>query len=201
MVDLKLKETIFFIISGPSGAGEDSVIEGLKEKIKFERVITTVTRKKRVGEKEGYPYYFVSKKRFEPMVKRGTFIEWAEVYGDYRGATKKEIERLKRKKVLALWKVDFQGVESIKKKMPGVLAVLILPPSLKILEKRLIKRNTETLEAIKKRFVFTKKWLKHRDHYDYTVINEENRLEKTINKVFKILLENLKKSQSIDFLG
>jgi guanylate kinase len=194
MVNLKLNKTIFFIISGPSGAGEDSVIEGLKEKIKFERVITTVTREKRPGEKEGSPYYFVSEKKFELMKEEDAFIEWAKVYGDYRGATKKEIARLSKKKVLALWKVDFQGVESIKKKMPEVLAVLILPPSLKILERRLLKRNTETPEVIKKRFVFTKEWLKHKNHYDYTVINEEGKLEETINEVFKILLESLKSS-------
>ena len=191
---MKLKKTIFFIISGPSGAGEDSVIEGLKDKIKYERVITTVTRGKRIGEREGFPYYFVSRKKFESMINKDAFIEWADVYGDYRGATKKEIERLNKKNALALWKVDFQGVETIKKKIPGVLSVLILPPSLKVLEERLIKRKTDTPETIKKRLPFTKKWLKQRKSYDYTVINEENKLEETIDRVLRILLENLQKS-------
>ncbi|OGF21648.1 guanylate kinase [Candidatus Falkowbacteria bacterium RIFOXYB2_FULL_38_15] len=193
MIKMKLKKTIFFIISGPSGAGEDSVIEGLKDKIKYERVITTVTRGKRIGEREGFPYYFVSRKKFESMIKKDAFIEWADVYGDYRGATKKEIERLNKKNALALWKVDFQGVETIKKKIPGVLSVLILPPSLKVLEERLIKRKTDTPETIKKRLPFTKKWLKQRKSYDYTVINEENKLEETIDRVLRILLENLQK--------
>src|SRR3989339_117097 len=194
MIKMKLKKTIFFIISGPSGAGEDSVIEGLKDKIKYERVITTVTRGKRIGEREGFPYYFVSRKKFESMIKKDAFIEWADVYGDYRGATKKEIERLNKKNALALWKVDFQGVETIKKKIPGVLSVLILPPSLKVLEERLIKRKTDTPETIKKRLPFTKKWLKQRKSYDYTVINEENKLKETIDRVLRILLENLQKS-------
>ena len=200
MVKIKLKKTIFFIISGPSGAGEDSVIEGLKDKIKFERVVTTVTRKKREGEREGSPYYFISRKKFESMIKKDAFTEWAEVYGDYRGATKKEIARLIKKKVLALWKVDFQGVEFIKKNMPGVLAVLIMPPSLKVLEKRLIRRKTDTPETIKKRIPFTKKWLRQKDNYDYTVMNKENKLEETIEEVLDILLKNLEKSESIDFL-
>ncbi|HLD30743.1 MAG TPA: guanylate kinase [Patescibacteria group bacterium] len=194
MIKIKLKRTIFFIISGPSGAGEDSVIEGLKDKIKYERVITTVTREKRIGEREGFPYYFVSRKKFESMINKDAFIEWADVYGDYRGATKKEIERLNKKNTLALWKVDFQGVETIKKKIPGVLSVLILPPSLKVLEERLIKRKTDTPETIKKRLPFTKKWLKQRKSYDYTVINEENKLKETIDRVLRILLENLQKS-------
>ena len=194
MIKIKLKRTIFFIISGPSGAGEDSVIEGLKDKIKYERVITTVTREKRIGEREGFPYYFVSRKKFESMINKDAFVEWVDVYGDYRGATKKEIGRLNKKNILALWKVDFQGVETIKKKIPGVLSVLILPPSLKVLEERLIKRKTDTPETIKKRLPFTKKWLKQRKSYDYTVINEENKLKETIDSVLRILLENLQKS-------
>lgn len=188
----KLEKTIFFIISGPSGAGEDSVIEDLKNKINFERVITTVTRSKRRGESEGHPYHFVTVKKFKGMIKNKEFFEWARVYGDYRGATKKEIKRLARKKVLVLWKVDFQGVEAIKKRMPGVLSVLILPPSLKILEQRLIRRGQDSLDIIKKRMPFTKKWLRHRRCYDYVVVNKESELKETIEKVFKIFVQNMK---------
>jgi guanylate kinase len=187
----KIKKTIFFIISGPSGTGEDSVIEGLKNKINFERVITTVTRLERRGESEGHPYHFVTVEKFKEMIKKNQFFEWARVYGDYRGATKKEIKRLARKKVLALWKVDFQGVEAIKKIMPEVLAILILPPSLKILEQRLIRRGQDNLDIIKKRLPFTKKWLRHQACYDYVVINKESKLKETIEKVFGILIQNM----------
>ncbi len=193
MIKFKLKKTIFFIISGPSGAGEDSVIEGLAKKIKFERVITTVTRPKRRGEREGHPYHFVSIPRFKQMIKNKEFFEWAKVYGDYRGATKKEIERLIKKKTLVLWKVDYQGVKAIKKKMPEVLAIFIYPPSLKALEKRLIRRGQDSLEVIKKRLFFTKKWLKEGKYYDYIVVNKENKLDETIEKVFRILVNHLKK--------
>lgn len=193
MINLKLKKTVFFIISGPSGAGEDSVIEGLGKKIKFERVITTVTRGKRPGERERKPYYFISVPKFKKMIKNKKFWEWALVYGDYRGATHKEMERLRRKKTLALWKVDYQGAETIKRKMPEVLSVGISPPSLATLQKRLAKRGQDSPEVIKKRMPFTKKWLKHTRGYDYIVVNKDNKLNETIGKVFKILMRNLKK--------
>jgi len=187
MVKTKLDKTFFFIISGPSGAGEDAVIRGLGKKIRLKRVVTTVTRKKRTGEREGRPYYFVSVPKFKKMIREGAFVEWAKVYGDYRGSTKKEINRLSGKKVLALWKIDFQGVRTIKKQMPGVPAVFICTPSLKILEQRLIKRGLDSPVVIKNRRSFTKKWLTKKRIYDYTVVNREGRLDKTVGNVFSIL--------------
>lgn len=192
MLQPKLNKTIFFIISGPSGAGEDSVIEGLTKKIKFERVITTVTRPKRPGEREGHPYYFVSVSKFKRMIKNKEFFEWARVYGDWRGATKREIKRLEKKKVLTLWKVDFQGVKKIKEKMPDVKAILIAPPSIKILKERLIRRAQDPLSIIEKRMPFTQKWLRHKEYYDYIIVNKENKLKETVEKVFKIIKNILK---------
>lgn len=194
MIKPKIRKTVFSIISGPSGAGEDSVIEGLKKKIKLERVITVVTRKKRRGEKKGKPYYFVSIPKFKKMIEGGEFVEWAKVYGDYRGSTKKEIARLKKKKILALWKIDFQGVEIVKKKMPEVISIFIYPPSEEVLEGRLIKRGQDSLEVIRKRRAFTRKWLNHKKNYDYVVVNRENKLVKTINEVLGILMENISKT-------
>ncbi len=187
MVKQKLEKTFFVIISGPSGAGEDSVIDGLRKKIKCERVVTTVTRPMRKGEREGRPYYFVSVPKFKEMIRKKEFVEWAKVYGDYRGSTKKEIKRISDKKVLAFWKIDFQGTKSIKKKMPEVLSVFIYPPSLKLLERRLVKRGQDSLSVIKKRMSFTKKWLTQKKAYNFVVVNRENRLNETIGKIFSIL--------------
>lgn len=195
MISPKLDKTLFFIVSGPSGAGEDSVIEGLKKKIKLERVVTVVTRAKRKGEREGRPYYFVGTPKFRKMIRNNEFVEWAKVYGDYRGSTKEEIERLGRKKVLALWKIDFQGVKIAKKKMPGVISIFIYPPSQKALERRLVKRGQDSPEVIRKRRAFTKKWLSQKKNYDYIVVNRENRLEETINMVFRILMAIIRKNR------
>ena len=84
-----------FIISGPSGAGEDSIIEGLRERFPIERIITTTTREMRSGESQGNPYYFISKEEFERKIQEKGFVEYALQYnGNLYGVTKEEIERV-----------------------------------------------------------------------------------------------------------
>ena len=178
-----------FIISGPSGAGQDSVIEGLKKFIPIERVITTTTRKMRSGESDGNPYYFISKEEFARGIKENIFFEYAEEYNDqFYGVTKKEIERVLSCGKIGIWKIEYKGVITVKKLMPDVISIFIMTPTLKDIEKRLLKRG-ESKEFIKERMVYTKEWLKHKDVYDYEVINYGNRLDKAVDKVKKIILE------------
>jgi len=180
-----------FIISGPSGAGEDSVIRELEKIIKFNRVTTTVTRKKRLGEKQGKPYYFVTVKKFKELIKNNKLVEWAIVYGDYRGCTKKEINRLLKGKSPILWKADWQGIKTIKKIFPEAISILITSPSYQILEKRLVKRGKDSLKTIKQRERFTKEWLKHKNIYDYIVVNRQGKLKQTTDRVIEIIRKNL----------
>jgi guanylate kinase len=188
---MKKNNAKIFIISGPSGVGEDAVIDGLKKKINFHTVITTVTRKKRPGESQGHPYYFISEKKFQAMLERKEFIEWAVVYGVYRGCTIKEIRRLLELEKPIIWKVDWQGVKTIKKFCPEAVAIFITVPSYQILVKRLIKRGLDSAAVIKNREKFTKNWLKHKGTYDYTVINQEGKLKQTIDKIEKIINKEL----------
>lgn len=186
-----MKLTKIFIISGPSGAGEDSVIEGLRKKMEMNRVITTITRPKRPGEKQGWPYYFVTVKKFKKMIKDNELVEWAIVYGDYRGCTRREIARLQKKKLPILWKVDWQGVKTIKRAIPQAISIFIAPPSYDVLEKRLIKRDSDSLKTIKARAKHTKEWLKHKHIYDYVVVNQQGKLPTTIKKVQQIIKKHL----------
>lgn len=189
------QKTNLFIISGPSGVGEDSIIKGLEKRgWEIERVITTVTRKKRHGEKDGKPYYFISRERFKQLIKKKKFIEWNLVYGDYRGATFQEIKRVKEKiqemKSIGVWKVDYKGVRAIKKKFPEIVAILIKPESIEILEKRLMKRDKDT-EIFKKRKEYTQDWLKHENYYDYVVVNEQGKLKQAIDEVERIIKKHI----------
>jgi len=180
-----------FIVSGPSGAGEDSVIRGLKKKIKYNRVVSMVTRPMRQGEKQGKPYNFVSVKKFKEMIKKDELIEWAMVYGDYRGCSKKELEKLQKKNLPILWKIDWQGVKTVKRKIPDSIAIFIAPPSFDTLKQRLISRGNDTLKTIKAREKFTKEWLKHKNVYDYIVVNKQKKLNETIEKVGKIIKKHI----------
>ncbi|MBN1779404.1 MAG: guanylate kinase [Candidatus Buchananbacteria bacterium] len=185
------KNNQLFIISGPSGAGEDSVIEALQKEIEFNRVVTTVTREIRPGEKEGKPYHFISVEKFKKMIENDEFVEWAIVYDNYRGCTKKEITRLEKLNKPILWKVDWQGVKTIKKHFPNAIAIFISPSSYHVLEERLIKRGRESLTEINKRKQFTKEWLKHKDVYDHVVINYQGKFEETVKKATKIIKSHL----------
>jgi guanylate kinase len=177
-----------FIISGPSGAGEDSIIEGLKKKFPIERVITTTTRAMRPGESNGYPYYFIAKEEFRKGVESGKFIEWAEEYnGNLYGVTKEELERVAMSGKIGIWKIEWKGVITAKKMFPEIKSIFVTVPDIKILEDRIRRRDNVTDEHIKERMEYTKEWMSHADIYDYTVVNEEGKLEEAIRKTAEII--------------
>lgn len=181
----KLKAKIV-VIFGPSGSGQDAVIEGLCKIIQANRVITTVTRKIRKGEKQGRPYYFISIKKFQDLLKKNAFIEWAHVYGDYRGCEKKEIHRLLRQKKTIIWKVDWQGAKTVKKIFPHAIVFFIKPPSLKILKDRLKKRGLDSPDMIQDRWRAIKENIDNAK-YDYAIVNKEGKLNETIDKILQII--------------
>jgi guanylate kinase len=180
------------IISGPSGSGQDSVIEGLQKILPIERVITTTTRKKRKDERQGKPYYFISQKEFEEKIKAKQFIEWAKEYNDnYYGVTLEEIERVGKSDKIGIWKIEYQGVITAKKIFPEIKAILIYSP-LKNLEQRIRRRNPEySNEFIKERLKYTKNFLKHKHIYDFKIINAERELPKTIKKAAEIITKKI----------
>lgn len=183
-----------FILSGPSGAGEDSIIDGLSKLLPIEKIITTVTRSKRDGENDGAPYYFISQNEFEQNIKRGNMIEYAKHYnGNYYGVTKKELERVAASEKIGIWKIDYQGVETAKRLFPAITAIFINAP-LEILEKRIRMRDHLTEEYVKERMDYTKEWLKHTDIYDYTIENEQGKLDEAIQRAFVIIKERIKQA-------
>ncbi len=178
-----------FIISGPSGAGEDSVIEGLKKFLSIERVVTTTTRKKRSDVFIEDPYYFISKEEFKKGINNDIFFEYAkEDNNQFYGVTKKEIERVIASDKIGIWKIEYKGVITIKKLMPEVVSILIAISSLEILKQRLFKRG-ENEEFIRRRINYAREWLKYENIYNYKVINYENKLDETIDKVKEIIVK------------
>jgi len=176
-----------FIISGPSCAGEDSIIGELAKQIPIERVITTTTRKMRTGESQGNPYYFVSKEEFKKGIKEDAFIEYALAYNDnYYGTTKKEIERVQNSNKTGIWKIEYKGVKIIKEKMPNIQAILINAP-LDQIERRLRTRDNINEKYIQERLAYTKEWLKNKDIYNYEVMNYDNKLGDAAEKLLQII--------------
>lgn len=182
-----------FIVSGPSGAGEDSVIEGLRKHFDIERVITTTSRGIRNGDSEGKPYYFISRKEFEEKISREELAEWAEQYNNnLYGVTKEELERVASSDRVGIWKIEYKGVTTVKKKFPKIKSIYIAPPSLDILRKRILRRDPDiSPEYLEERIRYTEEWMKHEDIYDYKVVNEEGELDETITKVAEIIKKNI----------
>jgi len=176
-----------FIISGPSGAGEDSVIKGLKEIMSIEAVVTTTTRPLRVGESQGIPYYFISKEEFVRGVEKGDFYEWAEEDGgNFYGVTKKEIERVMNLDKVGIWKVDYKGVVNIKKILPEIKVVFIDAPE-ESRRQRVKTRDNASDEFVNRRMEYGKGWYEIKHLYDYEVLNEDGKLEDSIKKVANII--------------
>lgn len=176
-----------FIISGPSGAGEDSVINGLEKILPIERVITTTTRQPRAGDSEGHPYYFISRDTFEQKISSGSFLEYAEEYNNqFYGVTKEELERVAQSKKIGIWKIEYKGVMTAKRLFPKIVAILITAP-IEVLEDRIRKRDNPSEASLQERLTYTKEWLKHTDIYDYIVENEQDKLEQTIEQVYHII--------------
>lgn len=183
-----------FVITGPSGAGKDSVIEAVRQTGQaFGTITTTSSREMRKGEAEGQPYHFISRSDFQQQIDTNQMVEWAEVYGNLYGSTKQEVERALQGEQAIMVKVDPQGARTFKKLYPEAVTIFIMPPTFEYLEKRLINRATDKPEVIKQRLELAKTELQNLLDWDFLVVNEEGKLEDAAKEVVDIVQLKLKK--------
>lgn len=174
-----------FVISGPSGSGQDSIIEALSQEIDVVRVITTTTRKPREGESDGHPYHFVSREKF--LSEKESFVESAESYNqEWYGVTKKDFEAALSCGKIVIWKVDGKGVKRIKELYPNITTFFIEVPE-ETLRKRLQKRDVPSEEYLEARMRYTKEWYKYQQYYDYRIQNKDGKLKEAVNSIKKII--------------
>ncbi len=167
-----------FVVTGPSGAGKDSVIARATELgLEFGSVTTTTSRAMRPGESEGHPYHFVTQDEFERKVDNKEMIEWATVYGNYYGSTKQEVERALQEHSVVIMKVDIQGARTLKEMMPHAVVVFIQPPSVEYLRKRLEARATDAPEIIEQQLAVAESEMQNLDQWDTVIKNLEDALD------------------------
>ena len=165
-----------FIISAPSGAGKSSLIRAYlaQENHHPAKVsISHTTRKPRPGEQQGEHYYFVDNQKFESLIKQNAFVEYAHVFDHYYGTSKAEIEQSLMQGINVFLDIDWQGAKQVRQQMPESKSIFILPPSLKELENRLIKRGQDDAQVISKRMHKAQSEISHYNEYDYVIINDD----------------------------
>ncbi|PKL72506.1 guanylate kinase [Candidatus Kuenenbacteria bacterium HGW-Kuenenbacteria-1] len=180
---------MLFIISGPSGVGKTFIIRKIiKSDPCLDNIIPCTTREKRPNEKHGQDYFFLSEEKFKEKIKNKEFLEWAIVHNNYYGTLKKEVENAKKSLIL---NIDFQGALQIKKKKIQAIFIFIKPESLDKLSSRIKKRGELKKEDLEIRLKNAKNEIKQATkHYDYVVINRENKSNQTIKKILQIIKHN-----------
>jgi len=159
-------------------------------------VTSHTTRKIRLGELEGIDYHFISKETFEAKINKNDFLEWAKVHTNYYGTSFESIEKNKEKGIDILLELDIQGVETLRKIDFKGIFILILPPSIKEMVKRLKNRGTDTEESIERRIKTGKEEIKSYKNFDYVITNFE--LEQTAESILSIIrAEKLKAARYI----
>nr|GME16595.1 guanylate kinase 2, chloroplastic/mitochondrial [Ipomoea batatas]GME17699.1 guanylate kinase 2, chloroplastic/mitochondrial [Ipomoea batatas] len=180
---------LIVVISGPSGVGKDAVIKRLREvKENIHFVVTATSREKRAGEEDGKDYYFVSKEEFVSMIERNELLEYALVYGDYKGIPKQQIRDYMAKGCDIVLRVDIQGAATLRKILGNAAVfVFLVAESEEALVKRLIDRKTETRETLLVRIATAREEVRHMKSFDYVVVNREGELESSVKLVEAII--------------
>lgn len=180
-----------FVMSAPSGAGKTTLKDlVIKEFPDMVYSISATTRAPREGEVDGTHYFFKSRDEFKRMIENNELVEWNEVHGNFYGTPKSFVEKMLSEGKRVLFDLDVFGKINFDKVYPEAIGILILPPSLEILEQRLRNRNTDSDEVISLRLHNARKeieFAKQHGKYEYKIVNDN--LDDAVNQLRKILSE------------
>ena len=197
-MDKNTNKGVMFVLSSPSGAGKTSICKSLLKLDKnISLSISVTTRPIRQEEEEGQDYFFVNNETFDNMLKEGSFIEHASVFGHNYGTLKKLVKEKLYNGEDLLFDIDWQGAQQLRSRMrEDVVSVFILPPNKEELENRLKKRGQDTDEVMTARMASASEEITHWAEYDYVLVNKN--LEDSVRNVHNILkAERLKRIRQI----
>ena len=165
---------LLFVVSAPSGTGKTTVVERLVRRISGLRQSRSYTsRPPRPGEVDGVDYNFVSRDVFEAMVRRGEFLEWANLFGNLYGTGEQETDARLAAGTDVVLVIDIQGARQVRERVAGTVGVFVLPPSFAALEHRLRGRSHDPEPAIRERLETARREVSAVTEYDYVVVNDD----------------------------
>jgi guanylate kinase len=181
-------QPLLIVISGPSGVGKDSVLRTMQMRgLPFHFVVTTTTRAPRPEEVNGRDYFFVSKEEFARMIENDEFFEYAIVYKDYKGNSKKQVHDALVCGQDVVMRLDVQGAATVRKLAPESVLIFLTTQSEKELVDRLKRRKTDTSEDLSLRIATAQQELKRAVEFDYVIVNADGCLEETVDTVVAII--------------
>ena len=176
------------VISGPSGAGKDTILQRMKEReLPFHFVVTATTRPPRPGEVHGRDYFFISNDEFAEMIEKNELLEYAIVYNDYKGIPKQQVRDALASGKDVVMRLDVQGAAKVRSLSDGAVTIFITTGTEEELVERLRARKTETPEGLKLRIATARKELQRMREFDYCVINQDMALDDTVDRVMAII--------------
>ena len=184
-------ENIMVILSSPSGVGKTTLTKKLQQKFKnFKISVSHTTRSPRSNEVDGVDYHFVTHKKFEELISKNKFYEYAKIFENYYGTLKKNVDETIRHSDI-IFDIDWQGTKQLTTfKNLNLIKIFLIADNKEELKKRLIKRNQNTEAEIEKRFNSFDEDIKHWSDYDYIIINKN--LDTCFKQLEKIIINNKK---------
>ena len=166
--------TTVFIISAPSGSGKSTLVGQLMKRVPRVRFsVSYTTRPIRGQERDGHEYHFISRAEFEERLAKDEFLESAEVFGNYYGTHRSELDRATADGLDLVLDIDVQGARQLKGRISGGVSIFILPPSRQILEQRLRARSQDSEHVIERRLREAAEEIRNYSQYDYVLVNRE----------------------------
>ena len=182
------EKPVLVVISGPSGVGKDVTLQRMKELgYPFHFVVTATTRPKRPNETNGKDYFFVSKQEFANMINENELLEYAVVYGDYKGIPKAQVRQALSSGKDVVMRIDVQGAETIRKMVPHAILIYLSAESEEALVHRLQQRKTEEAGQLAIRIATARKEQARASMFDYLVVNGHGQLDETCATIAAII--------------
>ena len=186
---------IVFVVSSPSGGGKGTILaDVIQRDSRLRHAVSATTRSPREGEVDGTHYHFLDTQRFKDWIAEGRFAEWATVHGKYYGTLKSELASILDSGFDVVLELDVQGMHSISQQRDDVVSIIILPPSIEVLEERLRGRGGLSEEELQLRLKNAEEEIRAKKEYDHAVLNDT--LEDAVKTFETILSEAREKAMN-----